>query len=1122
MELFVLTGHSSTQSVIVRYPGSDIPKLSLAYPQTLVAPDDPDAEHIHLVLEELKTVLNTALNHSPHVQDLDSTRREFRWALDFQLSDAAKVALSRLGGGLRIPIDATLAGIRPVRWLLNLEARTKVFPGWVVIDFGTTNSTVTLFDTWDYLPFEGLPYEQEAYLCSKIADWLRMTAQEAFPLNGKRLEAEWLAWRKAIAARLKLAPSEDIVEWLLSDPETRLHPLIEAIEVTLRLQAEPLRRAACAVLSSIYRDALRVPPLRRFHLFPIKLDPDTKSEAVPSDIEIKDVRLRRNDPNDRWPEIAMGLRAQKARLEAIERSEEVPLEKIIQRFHPSPKRYFGTEHPGIDIAFDGRVEHVTVDQLMRAGWEKLLALTNEARQQDPRFHEGPIRRAIITYPTVAPPSVRQTIIKLIRDLGISDVRIDYDEAIASAIFHILREYNTYPELGLELFKSRARIRSESHWVQNVLVFDIGGGTTDIALIRLTLTEEPVFASGSNRGAGGRYYKITPELRSSTGHMQLGGELMTLRVFYRLKALIADRLLVLTQEGKIHSDYIQSVLNTGLPEGAVTNGKYLAGWLPDIVKKENPDNNTPRLRDALNLMERVFPTRWAEGSSERSAKLQAFYALWEIAENAKKSMGGKRPGLDATGVRDPLVLTAKQLIQLFQQANLALDVRDPKALEICLSAEELEHCILKVVQEAVSIAEGALQRLPENEKLDWLILSGQSCNLRVVDQEIRKAFRNSKKFVWNPQRVTFLPEYAKLSTSIGACYAENQRRSRFAPGDSAKDLQRGINVLYFDINNLFSYLPCAFSIAQAGHHTPLFKAGDELFELYGIDNADIQRGCIRSEWMGAALNVAIYRQDYANGIQRSWGTFSAQDLANQLEFGDRQWQERIRYQFEVDHRLNIEVLLYNKDHDNKLPFYRIADDEPRVDLPLLYTKARERAKERGEGQALRNPEQESSASSSLLFDEQGTLQCDIAVGTLHQVGKTVFKLGQSLNCNFCVHDRSSASNSPASILKGMLSMDYATEFMPDGTVGVWLRPRGFQAWTYVGLLERPGEKPLFRRRYRFTLDEKGVLRIHNGEPHYQESRDPACLRNNPGWVFRAPLASTKRETDEERNPFTGKH
>lgn len=424
-------------------------------------------------------------------------------------------------------------------------------------------------------------------------------------------------------------------------------------------------------------------------------------------------------------------------------------------------------------------------------------------------------------------------------------------------------------------------------------------------------------------------------------MQLGGELMTLRIFRLLKAMIADKLLTLNQEGKITSDPVRAVLDTGLPEEAVRNGKYIPGWVQDVIETESPDGNNPRLRAALNLAERVLPTRWSEDSPGRCARLQTFYALWDIAEDAKKRLGGKIPGADLNAARDPFLIPPEQLGSLLEQSEIPYTIKDAKALELRLTVDQMEWAIRKVVQEAVKIAEGALQRLPDKESLDWLIFSGQSCNLNLVDQEIRHTFQASERFIWNPERVTFLPEYAKLSTAIGACYAEYLRRSRFAPADSMANLRRGVNIMYFDINNLFSYLLCSFHIAMPGTRVPVFEVGRELLELYGEDGQENQCGSVGSEWGGAAPNVAFYRQDYANGLERAWGNFSAQHLAEQLELSDQQWREQIRYQYEVDHRLYIEVLMYCKDRDNPEPRYRFKGAEPRLHLAAEVEKSAHR-------------------------------------------------------------------------------------------------------------------------------------------------------------------------------------
>ena len=1116
--LQVLVGEPSSQVVTVRHPTTDTPKMSLAYPTTLAASDDTDAR-LDPVLAELTTALQTILSRTPSRDETNPLAYDFRWAFDLQLPDHARAALAELDGGLTIPVDVSLPNAKPIRWLLRLEAQSKPFPGFVVIDFGTTNSAVTLSASWDYVPFEGLPDDQEDFLRRELADWLRKGSVEAFGEVGKQFKNEWNTWRSSATGGLNAGSPENLGDWLRADPAPRLHALIAGLETTLRRQPEAFRRIAYAGLSHFYAASLRVPPLQRFKMLPAKLDPDTKAETVASEIEIKAVATRKGYPDDLWPEIVMGRSAQKGRLEAIGRGDEVPLEQILGRFHPSPKRYFGRRHPGFDVTLAGRTDHVSVDQLMRAGWEKLLAFADRARKDDSRLTGEPFRRAVITYPTVAPPSVRQTIQKLIKDLKIADVRTDYDEAIASAIFYIMREYNTYPELGLESFKARSRIRTDAGWAQNVLVFDIGGGTTDVALIRLTLTEEAVFAPGVDRGAGGRYYKITPKILSSTGHLQLGGELMTLRVFLLLKAAIVDRLLTLVQEGKISCDSVKSLLDRGgLPEEATQNGKYQPAWLSKAVRNENQDTPTNRLRDALNLAEAVLPTRWAEVASGRAARLQTFYALWDYAEKAKITLAGKgKPGSDPKAARDPFVLGPKDLGQLLDQAEIPHTLKEAKAFEVRLDVEQVETAIRKVVKEAVSLAKGALERLPEKETLDWLILSGQSCNLNLVDHELRESLQNPEgkeapRFVWNPSRVTFLPEYAKLSTAIGACYAENQRRNRFAPSESMGDLRRGLNVLSFDINNLFSYLPAAFTLDKKGEGTRrLFDAGQELFSLDGVDGQDTQRALARTEWFGAALAVEVQRNNPGGG-RTPWVMFDAQELANQLELSENQWGDQVQYQFEVDHRQSFELLLFRRDKDHPGPRYRLTGSEPRLDLAAEVAKATQRL-----GTTPKAPPTPGTVVIPPLFDADGILQWSIGLGTGERPTRlAVFEAGQQLGPWFHPEGKDGQS------ARGVISKDYAEEFMDGATVAVWGRPKGSETWSAFGRLERPGPRPVFRRKYRLTIDEKGCLRIHNGEPRYLESPDPQCLKEQPGWVYRRTLDPVKGEAGEERNPFTGNH
>src|SRR5262249_10248309 len=144
--------------------------------------------------------------------------------------------------------------------------------------------------------------------------------------------------------------------------------------------------------------------------------------------------------------------------------------------------------------------------------------------------------------------------------------------------------------------------------------------------------------------------------------------------------------------------------------------------------------------------------------------------------------------------------------LLSQCGIAHTFREPGTMRVALDSGQFERAAEPVIEEAVGIARGLLAgRLPcpepapsaaegaseepAQEPLDWLILSGKTCNLGLVQRVIRQEFASSPHFVWNPERVTFVPQYAKLAPSAGACYAEKMRRTAFAPGRFKEQLRQ---------------------------------------------------------------------------------------------------------------------------------------------------------------------------------------------------------------------------------------------------------------------------------------------------------------------------------------------
>lgn len=732
------------------------------------------------------------------------------------------------------------------------------YPGWFAIDFGTSNSTVTLYDPKVIVTPHTLPSEQEERLSEKLAFWLTERPVDEIPgISRDVWEGEWQKLFSHLSKNLEdFNPAN--LQLLRGEP---LLEAIKEIEICLSKRLGWFRRAASKRLNQIYHQVFRVPALEWQSLLPVELDKDRRLNEIPSELEVTNLEpsLPTQDPGK--VKVMLGEQAYQHRLDAIKQGE-----SIDGRFLHSPKRYFGQER-SFDISLDGKEDTIPVNQLLQAAYAQLIELTQKYRQRYPgKCSDGEFYRAVLTYPTIASPFIRREIESLVKKLGIEDVQMAYDEAVSAAIFFLWQEFGGDLNLGIESFKSRCR-RDGHKWWQNVLVLDIGGGTTDLALIRLTLEEIDPFEPTEDKGDGGRYYKLTPKLLGSSGHLQLGGELISLRLFLLLKVAIADSLLSAVADDILPKDVLK-VQPEELNERFLSNGKYRQGSLLACVDQEIREGDT--YKEALNDAEKILPTRW----KNRSSRSQTFYDLWEHAENAKLALGQKGSVVDAPEAI--FVLDGTQIAELLAQNDIQLPPDVIDKISVTLTGEQFDKAASPVIQEAIGIASGLIENAfkskfvseinlvktdeeqVKKEQVDWLILSGKTCNLELVERELYRVFSKSDYFVWNEERVTFEPEYTKLATSAGACFAEKLRQLSFSPQESKDLLRKGANQLYIDVKNLFYFLPCSFvREVIGGSPVPIFHAGQELYQL----KAEEGMAKLRSDWLGMQLTNNIRRQDF---------------------------------------------------------------------------------------------------------------------------------------------------------------------------------------------------------------------------------------------------------------------
>lgn len=976
------------------------------------------------------------------------------------------------------------------------------YPGWFAIDFGTSNSTVTLYDPKKVASPKNLPKEQEMRLRELLARWINQRPKDdSLKKNDSDWETEWKKLLDQIKKNFKdldFDKADTLGDQIfLGTESTYLLEAIRLVEISLNFSTQWFKKATSKQLNEIYYEVSRVPPLDWQNLIPVELDPVRRAQEIPSELEIESLDPSSPDDNRLEVKVLMGNRARQNRRKVLANSQKVS--GIRGKFHHSPKRYFGLDR-SVKVALNGTDAEIPVQKLIQAAYDHLIELTDDYRKAgSQRFATGKFYTGVITYPTIAPPMVRREIEQLVEKIGIQNVQITYDEAVAVAIFYLYREFGGDLNIGIESFKTRCRPQGDK-WSQNVLILDIGGGTTDIALIRLTLEENDPFDSNEDRGYGGRYYKLTPKLLGSSGHLQLGGELITLRIFLLLKAAIADCLLTAVSEGKINDDRLQSKLSASEFNKRFLDkdSKFQEGTLLACVDKTKPEADAAAYKDALDDAEKVLSTRF----EKHPERLQTFYTLWEHAERAKLELGKKPDPKDTT--EPTFKLKGQQVSELLgqmaeselgkqtdEQNKISSPTHTVDDLSVTLTLQQFERAVTPVIEQAVSIAKGLMEnRLQgDQEQVDWLILSGKTCNLHSVELELYKQFNQSKYFLWNTERMTFVPQYSKLATSVGACYAEKLQQFSFAPQQSKPLLRKGANQLFFDVKNLLYFLPCSFYREAIGAEYEIFKAGEQLFLVDPQDSVVKTR----SPWQGVQLNNIIQRQDFEGMTPQLWGSCNGKALADKLGINEAEFLSKIKVQFEVDQNLEFSLLLCRGN-----PYYLISSEIPNLNAA------------------------EKIGTPSVISNNK--VVCDIAV---------------------CIAESATALNTEAHTVVFEAEKDYSQEikdFCNEGdsikqsglintlppfplsgkhTFYFQFRRPGVDSWELIGELPKPEINTEYPCKYHVSLDESGVLRIHAGEVPYRTSDKEECLLEE-GYVFPTSLDPQPTNLEEKRDPFSGIH
>ncbi|MGW4894004.1 hypothetical protein ACWEQL_17300 [Kitasatospora sp. NPDC004240] len=737
---------------------------------------------------------------------------------------------------------------------------------------------------------------------------------------------------------------------------------------------------------------------------------------------------------------------------------------------------------------------------------RLLIEGAERHVDDGEESEPPrMGTALLTYPTSALPPEREKLRRLVQEgLSIDTVDLPVDEGLAAGLYFLMRDLTANLEQGLESLRASARPvpGRTDQWQRIVLVVDIGGGTSDIALLEMTLTDDTRLADPAMAFVAGRHYKLSPRILGTIGHGQLGGDLLTLHVLYWIKARLVD----------------------DLGPGRTTDGhgKPLSAQVAEQARLYPKELVSPQVRAEL---QRVLPTDWdgmdaPEQADEVAFRRDRFNRLWRIAEQAKRVLGQEDR---------PYPIDPADIIELTEGGGVHLaQTSTPVELPVAEFRMLVQPVLEQAATMAASLVADAFARMVPGDGraepvLDQVVLSGRTSAMKGVRRalESKLAARllttqgdgTRRTAVWNPSRIHTETGYlAKQATSIGAAWLHNMRgfqgHAAGIHGDGTASSEAQASELAVETKGLFACLPCDFDLLGQNRQVfSLFRSGTPYEEL----TPDGRLG-LRSNWRRVVRRIIVQRpRAGSDAIQ--WGHLDIERIPEYKRYAtpavwDFEGTPEIRFQAEVDNRLRLFVLLCHGD-----PHYHVGSGEA------------------GSGES--GLDLHGTAGGAVAFDHSlGRISVPGAVcvsptrpdgrtGPLTEVFPAHPEGGEPRDYLDLLFHTSARPDPQIRPVPGRI----ARLRSPAGTathLDVHLRPAQGEPVRLGRLAVPPANGDAAADDLCFTLDAHGWLRVHRGRVPYPEAASFAHIEQRPGWVYRAEMDPGRTEYNSYWDPTSRRH
>ncbi|MGW0555928.1 hypothetical protein ACWDZ6_17250 [Streptomyces sp. NPDC002926] len=978
------------------------------------------------------------------------------------------------------------------------------FQQFVVVDLGSTASTATLWDLGN-ITHRLVDPDQTAALAELMRELLE--PPPGAPTEWLKVVESIMSGRLVLGRRggQRITGREALAR--LNDADV-VDALLVKVEQSLHQDSRPaLRDWLASRLYDGYARVMSTPALDRHKLRPVDYaDITGKRTHAPASALVEQLKPAEDGPGvDPLP--------QDRRFELCGENADGAITGIKRALLEHPPRPVG----GTDMSAVHLAQHMYLRLVERA--EELTR--REGDRSEPR-----LRTAVITYPTSILPEIKLRLETLVRTgLGIPQVVMDYDEGLAASLFFVMRELSDNQNLGLEALRSRSRHVSDDPptWHRILLAIDIGGGTTDIALLRLALVDQTPELAAEEEFVSGRDYRLEPQLLGSTGHGQLGGDLLTLQVFYWIKACFVDQLR-------------SGAGSPGTTSGTGADGESVTRALSTRIADQAAEMlNVIVAPDVHRTLDEYLPTRWdnVRDEAERDRRRRRFTLLWQQAELQKRALGKGADGNGGEGSAAAGTIRTDHVQAILDACSHGLG----QAKEVRLDPADFRKLLQPVLSRAAEMGGDLVRTVftrihEENTKrlakgldphpvpaLDQVVLSGRSSALEQVRENVidvlTKVDADSQvRLGWNPTALAVEKGFiAKQATSLGAAWAHSTHALAGVLGGQrtrlrATDAVIRLSDLDIRTQGLFSALPSDFGpVTGEARVLPVLRAGTPFIEL----DARGTRG-VRTDWQPLSDLVLLYRAvSSKDSIQ--WGSFNlflAADAESMKEPLSEVWRRMdgsgVNYRLEMDHRLFSYILLCNG-----TPHLLVTGQHLELNdaLPGLAFNA-------SLGQwslpgslcvSLGAPDAGAPDLVEVFPAPQasgGSAGAGTGAGTGTGAGETY--LGELF------HDTTDSEEPP---VPGRVAVLDALPVR--GNYHFYLLRDGSGQPEYLGRLPAPGQG-----EHSATLDAHGRLRVHRGTVPYLPAETLRQVEQRPGRVLHRPMNRGVSNFNKHWDPTNGSH